>query len=443
MADLIKEKLKEIDEKVDAIIDSKVKGLASNKEVTDGLKEAIGFEFEKMAEEAEKKITETTNQVVEMEKGMTELRKQIKTLIASNGSHEMYKGFKSIEQAENFGLVALASLGNTDAAKTLKDRGFDLVKAMGDDNASGNYLVPDEFYPVLLAMIEKYGVLRSEAKIWPMSSASVQAPVLMGGMTVYCPAAGSSVSTQDLTMRQATLVALKWMAYTLINNELTEDAAIAIGPIIANEMARAFARQEDACGFVGDGTKTYFNIKGLRQKIYEVNATVGSNPGFNVQGTAGAWSAIDADDLLGTAGILPEWAEDNAKWYCNKRFYYTVMLSVALGLGGANATEMINSIATKDPTFLGSPARFVSAMPSTKPAADHCPLLFGDLYQAVILGDRRGFEIAQSKEVAFDTDQLAVRGSQRIAIQVVGEQSKDEDGNDTAGAAVGFWADIA
>ncbi len=434
---------KTIEEKVKKMVDDMGKGLATKSEFIDGMKKAIGFEHEKM-EATETTLKETQGQVVDLEKELILMRKQLKSLIATGmSSSRSYKGFLSIEEAKNFGLFAMSIAGNKKARTALEKSGIE-VKAMGDGNESGNFLVPDDFYNSLIVMMDRCGVYRSDARPWPMSRDNGSAPILTKGGSVYCPGAGVAATPSDLTFGMVQLNALKLLVYMLINNELDEDAAIAIGPIVAQDMIRAFTRTEDKNGFMGDGTASYFGTVGIIQSIYRVNTTVADNKGLHVQGTPGAWSDIAMSDILSLLGMLPDFAEEgnNANFYCNKNFYYTVLLNLALSLGGANATEAIVGLTGREPVFMGHKVKFVSSMPKVKPAADHCPLLLGDLSLTCYLGDRREVTIEQSKEAAFANDQTAVRGSERIAQAVFGHKTVDEDGNNAAGATVGLWADI-
>lgn len=111
------------------------------------------------------------------------------------------------------------------------------------------------------------------------------------------------------------------MTLTAIDNECTEDMAIAIGEIVARSIARAFAKNEDTIGFLGDGG-TYFGFVGIGQALLNVSDTITKVLGIQVQATAGAW-AIDKSDILAMVGRLGSEADDlDAKFYGHRNFYY-------------------------------------------------------------------------------------------------------------------------
>lgn len=442
--------ISEFEIKIQKMLQDTVKGLATKEELKTAINEEVA---KKMAEDEH--IKETQTAVEELRAANDNLVRQVKQLVrtrlaAIKAPDGMYNGvWGSLETAKNFGLFVLAEIGNNQQAKEQLDalgieRKYilgDKTKAMGEDVlTTGGALVPTEFIPNLIVLMESYGVFRRNAQEWPMSSDSSVAPELTSDVTVYCPGAGGAITPSDLAFRNVGLQAQKWATLTAIDSELTEDAAIAVGEVVGRSIARAFAKKEDQCGFIGDGTSTYFNRLGARHVLREVDATVTNVAGLHVQGTPGVWSAITLGDLLAVAGILPDFADDgiDAKWYCNKNFYLTVMLNAAMAAGGATANEVIMTGYTPKPYFLGRPVEFTSVMPRVKAAVDHCPAILGNLRLGTYLGDRRALTIAQSKEVYFATDQLGIRATERIAPTVFGVGDTTDPG-----PIVGLWADIA
>jgi len=422
------------------------KGLATKEEFTKAHTELVA-----QYEAQQKALEDAQTQVKELSTAVPTLQRQVKALQASgfasikDGSGHYHGVWGSLQQAKMFGLFTLASLaGNKKAETQLKELGgIEIMRDKDMDaqtNTAGGALIPTEFVDQLIVLIEEYGVYRRHAGPWPMGSDQSLAPIQTGDVTVYCPGAGTTATKSQPTLSNIGLTAQKWMTLTAIDSEVDEDAAVAVGELVGKSIARAFATQEDKCGFVGDGTSTYFGNVGLRGALTAVDATPGNVAGFQVQGTAGAWSAITANDLLGVISLLAGYADTNdTAFYCSRQFYYTVMVSVALALGGTNATEAITMGHSRNPQFQGWPVHFTQAMPTSKPAADHCPLLFGDLSLAAKLGDRRKLTIDQSREAYFTTDQIGIRGTERIAMNnafAVGDTTN-------AGAVVGLWADIA
>jgi HK97 family phage major capsid protein len=65
--------------------------------------------------------------------------------------------------------------------------------------------------------------------------------------------------------------------------------------------------------------------------------------------------------------------------------------------------------------FLGYPVEYTRAMPKAEANSQICAIL-GDLQQGVIIGERKTLSIARSEHVHFATDEIAIRGLERIAI---------------------------
>ncbi len=431
--------------------------MATKDEVIELIDKKIEEDKEKALAESQKLFDKAALEIAEMKKQSDDMVRQVKLLrstrfAAVKTPDGMYNGvWGSLEMAKNFGLYVLGPvLGNSEAKEAFNALGFEsrcitaagkIIKAMSGDNlTAGGALTPQEFIPNLIILMESYGVFRRNSMEWPMGGESSSAPWQSSDVTVYCPGAGATVTKSDPGFRSVGMQSQKWMTLTAIDSELTEDSAIAIGEVVGRSIARAFAKKEDQCGFIGDGTSTYFNQQGARHLLRNVDGTVGNVKGLRVQGTPGAWSAIVKEDILALPGLLPGYADDgvDAKWYCHKNFFYSVMIRLALDAGGTAAHEITADGYLRKPSYLGRPVEFTQVMPSVKAGADHCPLLLANLRLGSYLGDRRALTIDQSKEVYFTTDQLGIRGTERIAPTVYGVGDTTDPG-----PIVGFWADIA
>lgn len=443
----------ELEASIKKMLEDTSKGLATKDELKTAVAEVTAKKLE-----YDEHVKGFNTTIDELKTANDSLAQQIKNLMRTRFSAiktlaGMYNGvWGDLETAKNFGLFILAEVAGVKAAGEMLENagiqrqyiiGDKIVnqKAMGgDDITTGGALIPTEFIPNLIVLMESYGAFRRNAQEWPMGSGSSMAPMQTSDVTVYCVGGGGTITASDMALKNVGLQAQKWGTITAIDSELTEDSAIAVGEIVGRSIARAFAKKEDQCAFVGDGTATYFGLKGIRTTLREVDATVTNVKGLRVQGTPGAWSAIVLGDLLAAAGLMPAYADDgvDAKWYCHKAFYFEVMLGLALGAGGAMASEIIQTGYTPKPSFLGRPVEFTQVMPSTKPAVDHCPLILGNLRLGTYLGDRRALDIKHSTEAYFATDQLGIRGIERIAITIYGQGDTTDPG-----PLVGLWADIA
>lgn len=200
--------ISEFEIKIQKMLQDTVKGLATKEELKTAINEEVA---KKMAEDEH--IKETQTAVEELRAANDNLVRQVKQLVrtrlaAIKAPDGMYNGvWGSLETAKNFGLFVLAEIGNNQQAKEQLDalgieRKYilgDKTKAMGEDVlTTGGALVPTEFIPNLIVLMESYGVFRRNAQEWPMSSDSSVAPELTSDVTVYCPGAGVQSHPQIL-----------------------------------------------------------------------------------------------------------------------------------------------------------------------------------------------------------------------------------------------------
>lgn len=344
-------------------------------------------------------------------------------LIRSRGSSPflssvMSDGASGNDLARRFGywLKATGSINRNIAAEQWCDKnGIDFRSASGATesvNEDGGYLVPEEFADAIIVLREKFGVFRRYADVVPMSSDVKNTRRRTGGLTAYFKGEGQSGSSSKTGHDLVKLVANKLYCLTYDSSELDEDAMISWGDMVAGEMAYAFAKKEDQCGFGGDGTSTYGGIVGVRQKL--VDAWTTSGGAGLVLGSGNAFSELTLADHQNVDGALPEYAEDDAAVYCHRKYWASVLMKLALAAGGVPAAEIMMGGQRR---FLGYEVRTTQVMPSTD-ANSQIPFLLGSLRQAAMLGNRRGITIVQSIHDKFAEDEIGWRGTERFDINV-------------------------
>ena len=409
--------------------------MATKTEVVDLINTEVAKEKEEQKAQLKAIEDNAKSAIAEMTKAHEAVVSQVKLLqqtrfAAIKTPSGMYNGvWGDLETAKNAGLFILAScFGNKRVEEQLKAKGMELErftedkeKAMGEDvGSTGGILVPLEFIPFLIMLIEKYGVFRRNALEWPMAGDSAIAPKLSSGLTVYCPGAGVAPTLSDAAFKPVGMNAKKWMTLTALDSELTEDSAIAIGEVIGFLIGQAFAKKEDEVGFLGEGTSTYFGHIGIAGALRAVDATI-ANIKSLVVGAGNAYSELTLANFEAVDGTVPEFADDgiNLKWYASKYFYLTVMVKLALAAGGANATEIMLNRVGREKFYLGYPVEYSQVMPKAEANSQICALL-GNLKLGAFLGDRRKLTIDKSLEAYFTTDQVGIRGTERIAPSVHG-----------------------
>jgi HK97 family phage major capsid protein len=282
--------------------------------------------------------------------------------------------------------------------------------------------VPIEMERAIIAYREERGVLRREAMVVPMASDTLHMPRRASGVTAYWTGELSEITASNPTLDQVELSVKKLGALVRMSSEVNEDTVVSLADFVTQEIAYAFADKEDLAGFNGDGTSTYGGITGLK------NALADGSEHTAVTGNT-AFATLDMLDFENMIGKLPLYANQNAKWYISRAGWAASMQRLADAAGG-NTTQ--NIMGGAGPSFLGYPVVFVQVMNSTLAAQASTEGLcyFGDMRQAVKLGTRRGMALASSTDRYFETDEIAIKATQRLDIVV------SEKGTSTAAGSI-------
>ncbi len=355
---------------------------------------------------------------------------QLATISYRGGALKAYHGEGRLERAHRAGMFFLATLGRNQRAMQFCEANGLIRAHSGELNSTGGFLVPDELDRSIIDLRIQYGAFRRNANVAAMSSDTLIRPRRTGGLTPYFTGGGDAATESTKNWDSITLVAKKLSVLTKYENELSEDAVINIADDLTSEIAYAFAKKEDECGFNGDGSATYGGMVGVRNRLLNLTATRANISGLKVAATGhNLWSELDLADVQGVVAILPQFARQSGavKWYCSHEFYATVLMRLAQAVGGVTATEIQNGFG---PSFFGIPVEIVEVMPHVE-ANDQVCLLYGNLAQAATLGDRRGVTIAMSDSDGTDFAKgiMAIRGDTRFDINV------HDVGNQTATAA--------
>jgi HK97 family phage major capsid protein len=340
------------------------------------------------------------------------LMRHVSLQTAAEGGGARNRFWETDEQAKQFGEMFLAVLGRKDKAMST------LV------SSEGGVLVPDELLGRIIDKLGVYGKFRANALFVPMNTPKAKVPRVTGDLTVYAPGEGATIDTSDMAFDQVGLDVIKLACLTAVSSELSEDAIIGVGEIVGISITRSMAKKEDLIGFLGDGTETYFGMTGIIGALMKVSDTISQIKSL-VVATGNAYSEITLGDFRKVVGILPEDADENAKWYMNKKFYYNVVYPLAEAAGVASIFEILSN--QKGRFLLGYPVEFVSCMPYVEANSQICAIL-GDLSMGAYLGQRRGLTIEQSRDVYFANDQIGIRGIERVDVCAFGVGDTEEAG---------------
>lgn len=319
------------------------------------------------------------------------------------------KNFKDKKTAYQFGTWIKATLGDAKSYKYCTDRGI-IVKAHTEGvNSAGGFLVPDPFESELVSLREQYGVFRRNCMVKPMSADTLRFAKRTAGLTAYWAGEATAPTESTSTIGSLQLTAKKLSITTTFSNELGEDALVSIADEIAGDMAYQFAMKEDAAGFMGDGTSTYGGIVGLKNVCL---STYGLS-----DGGVTTYAAVTKAMISKGIALLPQWATSGrgqVKIYCSKQQYHEVFESLAMAAGGVTAAEMSGGTTLK---YFGYPVEIAQAMDAVE--ADGVTYAFiANLFLSSYMGDRRAVSIKYSDSAlnAFEQDEIAVRGTERVDI---------------------------
>jgi len=380
----------------------------------------LAIEMEKGFEAAAERMTASENR---FETFMTEahqdldgihdrLKRYGKAVLAA-GSDGAYAGFwRDEEEAKSFGQIVL-QVGGIETK--------DMTEL---SNTAGGFLVPTELAARIIDMMRQYGVYRQFATRIKLGTSSQKVPAITADLTTYCPAEGGTITKSDIMLGLVGIEIKKFASFIVINSELDEDSVIGLGEICGTSMARSMAKKEDLIGFRGDGTSTFFGMVGITGALLKVDETIANIKGLQVA-SGNAYSEIVLDDFEALIARLPDDADAGARWFVNRKFFFSVMHKLARAAGASDMFNILSNEKTR--WFLGYPVTFTAAMPGAEADNQICAVL-ADLSLGAFLAERRVLEIAKSTEFLFQNDQIAIRSTQRIDIVPFGVGNTTESG---------------
>jgi HK97 family phage major capsid protein len=301
--------------------------------------------------------------------------------------------------------------GQEKAATWCKANGVAIIKAAGEGiGSSGGFLVPADLANAILDLRDYYGAFRRRAFIAPMASdTTVVTRRTGGGTTVYFVGENAATTESTASFDSISLTAKKIGTLVRISSELEEDAAVDMVDFVANEIAFAFAAQEDDCAFNGDGTSTYGKMRGIGTIVLDGNhnkAKVTAASGHNT------FLTLDSTDLAKLIGSVAAAAIPNAAWFCSQTCFAETFCRLA---GGTGYLPLMPADGIMTPHYLGFPVILTQKLPLIETTlTGKVMLAFGDMYQGGVLGQRRGITLARSADRYLDQDQIAVLGTERF-----------------------------
>jgi HK97 family phage major capsid protein len=394
-----------------------------------GLDDAIMAKAKAMVEAVEQKSVASIAEVRKLLDDQADKhRGEIKRLLAYreddgfDQGHSRRRVFPSSKMAAEMGFWALAAFTDNKKAKEIcEERGIEL-KAMTEGDSSSQ-LVPIRFINAIQVFQETFGVMRGNARIVPIAEGGASYPKLTNELEVFHPSEGDAPMASDLEFGLNTLKPKDYATLVEVSRNLSEDAAIALGELIASQMAHAFAKKEDANGFNGTGISTSARTVGVIPSLAGLAGEIDCASG---QAT---FATVEYDSLVNLVSALPSYALGNAKFFGHQSIL-TVMQNIR---DDQNHPILNNFLIDGTPGFrlMGYPYVPTQVLPaSTAGTQASTPfLVFGDLRQAVDLGDRQQMSIEQSDHFKFSSRTRVYLGVERIDIQMNNIGDADEAGS--------------
>jgi HK97 family phage major capsid protein len=285
----------------------------------------------------------------------------------------------------------------------------DLVEAIG---ASGGYLVPTVQGTQLLAYEGTQNVVRQRATVIPMTSRSIQFPVLdqtgstagtpnwFGGMVAAWTEEAAQKDETQPSFRQKLLIAYKLACYTEASDEVLMDSIISLEALLASLFQQTIDWFEE---------EAFVNGTGAGQPLGVISPAALNAPTLVIAPVAASTPAAPVLAVADLTNMLMNFMGMSPVWMMSRRWF-----SVLMQLNGpaANPSYVFIPNAREGlPAFLfGYPVFFSEHMPLPGTTGS---ILLAD-WSKYLVGSRQATTIDASKHFQFRRDLTAWRAVHRV-----------------------------
>lgn len=278
--------------------------------------------------------------------------------------------------------------------------------------------LPVSYIPQIIELVYAYGQARQYATVFPLPTGKAKLPRLKAGEDEFGylgtgTAGGLSqpVPEKQVAAEPVEFDANKAGGIIRLPFELEEDTFIPLGQFLARYIARQFAKLEDKTLFLADGSPTYAGQTG-------VGPYCAANTDYLLQLAAGKTkpSDIALDDFRSLRGkVNPAIIADATH---GAAYYLSPTFEPLLRSFNQYPNFVIFTNENGKPMFDGWPVRWVGVTQANNGTAapGTFPVFFGAL-NYWYFGERGNPRLEVSKELFFQTDELALRALERIDIQ--------------------------
>jgi HK97 family phage major capsid protein len=273
----------------------------------------------------------------------------------------------------------------------------------------GGYLVPDDWSPRIVRIIEQYGIARKIATRIPMRHDRISMPTVTQGVTVYWNSElatpvkqNNEIPESQPAFGEVQLTIDDLYCLVPISNQLLDDAEVDVANLIVTLMAEATAKEEDRVALIGEAGADPF------EGVAEVASNV-----ITVAG--GTYASLNCDDLSMMIDSI-EGGTDNCVY-----MMHPTVFNVIRTLKDKNDNYIYQQPQGGEPgTIWGYPYIKTKTLPavSQNPVANHGFVIFGD-FRNLYFADRMSMAIATSTHVGFKKNQTYIRMVVREGWKVV------------------------
>lgn len=294
---------------------------------------------------------------------------------------------------------------------------------LSNNDQTGGYLVPKEVHAGIMRIAETVGLVARDAKKFTMSTDQLDVPRYTGaalqGEYIGEDEEGSETSVD---FGDARLNVKTWILVFRMGNTLLADANVDVANWLMAMAAEGMAYRFDREGFQG-GTYAGSPFVGLLASadVTTHNMATGSTQ-FDDFGIA------EASDVI---GAVPTSALNNAAFYFNRTVWAKIRARSTSGVFEFGQYQPMLATLRRENgiqpvgEILGYPVYTTDVLPANSTTAVSTKFgVFGNLEQALFVGDRGAMEVAKSDSATvggknvFLANQQAVRFTHRHAISI-------------------------
>ena len=270
---------------------------------------------------------------------------------------------------------------------------------------SSDMPLPTGYSGEVVELVSQWGAARQYATVFPLGTGTTKLPKLTTDTTFGLIAGSGTVTEKSPQYGWVTFTAEKFGGLVRLPAEIVEDSIVNIGQFLARYVARQLAYVEDYQVFRSTGAGSGLN--GTAEGL--CTSTITDSKVTQMASTKTKYSDATLANFRTLRSVVDAAALGRAAYYMHPTFEQHLA-----GLNTAGDKPYIAN-GVQGASLDGFPIRWVDAMPaySTGANASKVFALFGDL-SFQYLGVRGGVRFDTSSEAGFTTDEILVRGLERL-----------------------------